>query len=138
MWHKGGVMFCHGVDGEKLDELEADDSLINPIELDYKKNDTNDDNDDEEDVVGYTNSEGASLQLIDEATVGPTNADEENDGTVNGVDDDDDDSNKISNNNGETEEKNESFHQREERALKRVTLLAKLQKHIKKQDQFEN
>ena len=54
--------FFHGVEGEELDELEADDSLIHPIEPDYEKNDTNDDDDDdEEDAAGYTNSERASL-----------------------------------------------------------------------------
>ena len=112
-----------------LDKLEADDSLINPIELDYKKNNTNDDNDNdnEEDAAGNTNSERSSLQLINEANVGPADADEENDDNVICVDDDD---TKIYNNNGETEEKDEAFYQREERALKWATLLAKLRKHI--------
>ena len=35
MWHKGGGMFCQGVDGEALEELEEDDdSVVNLIELD--------------------------------------------------------------------------------------------------------
>ena len=133
IWHKGGGMFCHGVDREKLDELEVDDSVVHLIELDYEKNDINDDDDeedDEEDTAGYTNSECASLQIIDEANVGAADDDQDNDGNVIGVDDDDDDCNKIYNNNGETEEKDEAFYQREERALKRATLLAKLRKHI--------
>ena len=92
--------------------------------------------DDEEDAAGYTNSERASLQLIDEANVGAANDDEENNDIVICVDDDDDDNNddddcnKIYNNNGETEEKDEAFYQREERALKQASFLAKLWRHI--------
>ena len=91
-------MFCQGVDGEALEELqEDDDSVVNPIELDYENNGTND-YDDEEDAEGYTNNERAALQLLHETNVGPANNDEENDSTVIGVvvvvvvvDDDDDD-----------------------------------------------
>ena len=135
MCHKGGGMFCHGLDREELDEAEMDESVVNPIELDYENNGTNDNNDDEEDATGYTNSECASLQLIDEANVGPANAEEENDDTVTCVDVDvvdDDDSNKIDNNNAETEENDEAFYQRGEEALKRATILAKLQKMVEK------
>ena len=108
-------MFCPGVEGEELDEVEVDDSVVHPIELNYKKDGTNDDDDDnEEDAVGYTNSECASLQIIDQANVGAANDDEENDDNVIGVDDDDDDNNddhnKIYNNNAETEEKDEAFY----------------------------
>ena len=45
MWHKGGGMFCHGVEGEELDEAEMEESVVNPIELDYENDGTNDDND---------------------------------------------------------------------------------------------
>ena len=55
-----------------------------------------------------------SLQLIDEGSVSPTNADKENGGIVICIDDDNDDGNKISNDNGEAEEKDKTFYQREE------------------------
>ena len=77
-------MFCHGVDGEKLNELEADNSVVHLIELDYKKDDTNGINDDEEDVTGHTNSERAFLKVIDEANVSAADDDQENDDNVIG------------------------------------------------------
>ena len=47
-------MFCQGVDGEALEELqEDDDSVVNPIELDYENNGTNDDDDEEVNVRPY-------------------------------------------------------------------------------------
>ena len=133
MWHKGGGMFCLGVEGEEQDEAEANDSVVHPIELDYKKDSTNDDDDDdEEDAAGYTISGRASLQIIAETNVGAAAADGENDDNIIGIvdDDSDDNHNKIYNDNAETEEKDEVFYQREERALKRATLLAKLRKNI--------
>ena len=138
MWHKGVWMIYHEVDGEELDELEVDNSVVHPIELDYKIDDTkddDDDDDDEKDTAGYTSSECASLQIIDEANIDTADDDEVNDDNdIGAADDDDDDDNndhnKIYNNNGETEEKDDAFYQREERALKRATLLAKLQKHF--------
>ena len=128
-------MFCRGVEGEALDAAEADDSAIHPIDLDYKKDDTKDD--DEDDATGYTNSGRASLQIIAEINVGAADDDNDNDNNVISVDDDDDDDdednddyNNIYNDNIEKEEKDEAFYQREERALKQATLLAKLRKHI--------
>ena len=70
MWHKGGGMYCRGVEGEELDEAEAaeeDDSVVHPIELDYEKDGTMDD--EEEDTAVYTDRKRASLQLIAEANV---------------------------------------------------------------------
>ena len=108
-------MFCRGVEGE-VDEAEVDDSVVHPIELDYEKDGTNDDDDDDEkDTARYTNSERASLQIIDEAKVGADDDDEKDDNVIGANDDDDnDDHNKIYNDNAETEEKDEAFYQREE------------------------
>ena len=127
--------FVMGQREKNLYELEADDSVVHPIEFDCKKNDTNDDDDEEEeDTAGYTNSERASLQIINEANVGAADDDDNDDNVIGVVDDDhddhDDDCNKIYNNNGDTEAKYRAFYQNEEQALKRATLLAKLQKHI--------
>ena len=118
--------FSRGVEGEKLDEAEAGDSVIPPIEPDYEKDGTN--NDDEKDSVGYTNLEHVSLQIIAEANIGATANDNDNDDNVIGVVDDDNDDNN-GNDNVEKQEKDEAFYQREERALKRATLLSKLRKH---------
>ena len=109
MWHKGGGMFCCGVEGEELDEAEADDSVVHPIELDYKNDGTN--YDDDEDAAGYTNRERASLQTIAEVNIGSAAADDDdNDDNVIGVDDDDnDDYNNIYNDNLE-KEKDEAFY----------------------------
>ena len=55
---------CREVEGKELAEAEAeaDNSVIYPIEPDYKSDGTNDG--DEEDITGYKNHKRASLQII--------------------------------------------------------------------------
>ena len=141
MWYKGGGMFCCGVEGEELDEAEADDSVVvHPIEPNYEKDGTNDDNEEDADADGYTKHKRASLQIIAKANVGAAAAaataadddDDSKDNNVIGVVVDDDDNNNNDNDTVEKPEKDEAFYQRKERVLKQATLLAKLQKHIKK------
>ena len=122
--------FIVGVEGKTLAQAqaEADDGVIHPIEPDYKKDGTKDD--DEEDDAEYTNRKQSSLKIIAEANVGVADDDDGNDDNAIGVDDDEDNDENSNNDNVEKQEKDKTFYQKQEQALKRATLLAKLWKYI--------
>ena len=119
---KGGGIFCHGVEGEEEDDSDLDSDYED--DYDHRDNwgpeallvDSDDDevgsNDEQEDDEGYTASERACLNRIDNFKAASD-------------DDNEDDDNKNENNEGE-EEKDEGYYRREGRALKRVEIIAKL------------
>ena len=93
MWQKGGGIFCHGVEGEEEEE-EADSDLDSDYEDDYDHGDNQDpeellvdsdddevgSNDGQEDDEGFTASERACLDRIDnfKAASDDDNEDEDN------------------------------------------------------------
>ena len=132
MWQKGSGIFCHGVEGEE--EKEEDDSDLDP---DYKddydygnvwdreellldKEDEEEMEDKADNIDGYTVSERAYLNRIDNFKAAPNDKDDNNNDTDevggnNNIENDDE---------GEEEEKDEIYYLREERALKHVEIIS--------------